>query len=404
MEFPIYNAIVAFVWKLAGTTEAVYARLTTVVITLFSTLFLYLLVRKFSGWQTAAISAFFFAAIPYSVFYSSTILPGPFMVFATLGLYYSFVRWLEKENNVFWLASSIVFANLAILSWPIALFFTLPLLYLVWDKYGFNFLANRRLWIFALLSILPFAAWRIWMLKFPEGIPSYQFLLNEGNIRFKGAFFRWLVAQRMGQLILTVGGFALFILGLIKKPQSKEKFFYYFWLASAALYFTVFASGNVRHDYYQVPFFPIASVFMAIGVKTLMFPSRDLVSKWLTRTVLAALVAFTFAFGYFEVRGYWWINKPEIVEAGKAADRLLPKDATVVAPYIGDDAFLYQTNRRGYPITDRPLEKFIDQGTKYLVSVDVNDPGIKNLAEDCKVVEKTDRYVIVEMFRECIGK
>ena len=242
------------------------------------------------------------------------------------------------------------------------------------------------------------------MLKFPEGIPSYQFLLNEGNIRFKGAFFRWLVAQRMGQLILTVGGFALFILGLIKKPQSKEKFFYYFWLASAALYFTVFASGNVRHDYYQVPFFPIASVFMAIGVKTLMFPSRDLVSKWLTRTVLAALVAFTFAFGYFEVRGYWWINKPEIVEAGKAADRLLPKDATVVAPYNGDAAFLYQTNRRGYPITDRPLEKFIDQGTKYLVSVDVNDPGIKNLAEDCKVVEKTDRYVIVEMFRECIGK
>ena len=115
-------------------------------------------------------------------------------------------------------------------------------------------------------------------------------------------------------------------------------------------------------------------------------------------------IGFIFAFGYYEVQGYYWINNPKIVVAGQAVDRLLPKDATVIAPYNGDTAFLYQTNRHGYPVVDRPLEKLIDQGTKYLVSVDVNDAGIKNLAAHCKVIDQTQDYVIVEMFQDCIGK
>lgn len=404
VEFPIYNALIAAIWKIAGSTDVIYARTTTVIITLFSTLFLYSLVKKLSGWQTAALSAFFFAAIPYNVFYSSSILPGPFMVFALLGTYLSFLNWMEKEKNINWMIASVIFANLAILSWPIALFFMLPIVYLAYDKYGTNLVKNPRLWIFAILSLAPFIAWRIWMMRFPEGIPSWGFLINQGNIRFKGAFFRWLVAERMGKLILTTSGFALFILGISKRPQDKEKFFYLSWLAAALVYFVVFASGNVRHDYYQVPFVPIACVFMAIGANALIFPTKELINKYISRALALFLIVTTLAFGYYETKGFYWINKPEIVEAGKAVDRLLPKDATVIAPYNGDAAFLYQTNRRGYPITDRNLNEFIEQGTKYLVSVDVGDPGIKNLAEDCKTLEKTDKYVIVEMFAGCIGK
>lgn len=403
VEFPIYNALVALVWKFTG-VQIVYARLTTVFITLLSTLILYLLVRHFSSWQTAALSSFFFATIPYNVFYSSTILPGPFMVFALLSLYISFAKWMDNDKNIWWLAISILFANLAILSWPIALFFMLPVLYLACVRYGPALIKIPRLWLFAAFSLAPFIAWRIWMTRFPEGIPNFQFLINEGNIRFKGAFFRWIIEERMGKLILSVTGFALFVVGIIKKPQNKEKLFYFSWLAATAVYFSVFASGNVRHDYYQVPFVPIAAVFMAIGTKTLIYPPKELINKYIARAVAAVLIIFMFAFGYFEVRGYYWINKPQIVEAGKAVDRLLPKDATIVAPYNGDAAFLYQTNRRGYPITDRPLEKFIDQGTKYLVSVDVADAGIQNLEKHCTVIDKTKDYVIVEMFKECIGK
>ena len=402
VEFPIYNTIIAAVWSVTGVNET-YARLVPVFISLGSTLILYFLVKYFSGWQTAMLAAFFFATIPYNVFYSSAILPGALMVLGILGLYLCFAKWMEDEKRLIWPVLSILFANIAILAWPIALFFMIPVVYLAFDKYQLAIFKKSNLWIFLFFSLTPFIAWRIWMSHFPEGIPNWQFLINEGNIRFKGAFFRWLIAERMGKLILTVAGSFLFILGILKKPQ-KEKLFYYSWLLSVVTYFTVFASGNIRHDYYQVPFIPIAVIFMSIGTKTLFnLPSQSF-NRFFGPLAAIVLIILIFAFGAFETRGYYWINKPQIVKAGKAVDQLLPKDATVIAPYNGDAAFLYQTNRHGYPIVDRPLEKFIDQGTKYLVSVDVADAGIQNLARHCKVIEKTQDYLIVEIFKECIGK
>jgi len=136
VEFPIYNSIIAAVWSVIGISD-ISARLVTVFITLGSTIMLYFLVKALSGWQIAALSAFFFATIPYNVFYSSAILPAPLMVFFLLALYLAFVNWLKNEDNKL-LLGSIVFANLAILTWPIALFFMLPLLYLALNKYKFK--------------------------------------------------------------------------------------------------------------------------------------------------------------------------------------------------------------------------------------------------------------------------
>lgn len=401
VEFPIYNAIIALVWKFTG-VSTMYARLTTVFFTLFSTLFIYLVTRKFSSQLTASLTAFFFATIPYNIFYSSTILPGPFMVFSILGLYYFFIKYLEAESLVF-LVLSIVFANMALLSWPVATFFFLPVLYLALDKYKLGVFKNLKLWFFALASLTPLLAWRFWILNFPEGIPNWRFLINEGNIRFKGAFFRWIFAERLGNLILTFGGLPLFILGIVLK-QGREKLFYFSILASCILYVTVFASGNVRHDYYQVPLIPALSIFMAKGASALLNLKSQTFNKYASILMVTMLTILMFAFGYYQVHGYYWINKPQIIEAGLAVDRLLPKDATVIAPYNGDAAFLYNTNRRGYPVTDRPLEEFIAHGTKYLVSVDPNEAGIKNLSEKCKTLEQNENYVIIEMSLECLSK
>ncbi|MEX2027872.1 MAG: glycosyltransferase family 39 protein [Candidatus Curtissbacteria bacterium] len=402
VEFPVYNSLIAGVWYFTG-TQTVYARLVTVFITLGSTVLLYFLVRRFSGKTVALLAAFFFATIPYNVFYSSAILPGPLMVFGILALYLSFMKWLEAQSNWFWGITSILFANIAILTWPIALFFMLPIIYLAFEKYGLKALRKPHLWIFAIFSLAPFVAWRVWMTRFPEGIPNWNFLINEGDIRFKGAFFRWIVVERMGKLILTLGGFFLFVLGILKRP-GREKLFYLSYLASVILYFIIFASGNIRHDYYQVPFIPVAAIFMALGTKALFSLPRDSFNNKIGPLVAVSAILSIFAFGFYEIQGYYWINKPQIIEAGRAVDRLLPKDATVLVPYSGDTAFLYQTNRFGYPITDRPLEKFIEQGTKYLISVDVGDAGIQSLARHCKVIDQTKDYVIVEMFTSCIGK
>lgn len=402
VEFPVYNSIIAGVWAVFGVNQS-YARMVTVFVTLGSTLFLYLIVKRFSGWKIALLAASFFAFIPYNVFYSSVVLPGPLMVLFLLVSYYFFELWLRYTKNWFYFCLSAVSLSLAVLSWPIALMFTIPFLYLAYDKYKLKSLQNPSLWVFAFIALAPFALWRLWIARFPEGIPDWQFLLNEGGIRFKGAFFRWIFSERLGRLILTVAGIPLLLFGLIKKP-GREGMYYLSFMASTLLYLCVFASGNIRHDYYQVPIIPTLAIFLAIGTYTLFNLPKENFNRVLGQVAAMALIIFMAAFGYYEVKGYYWINKSQIVEAGKAVDRLLPKDATVIAPYIGDTAFLYQTNRHGYPVVDRPLEKFIEQGTVYLVSVDVDDAGIKNLADHCNVIEKTSGYVIVEMQKDCIGK
>ena len=110
VEFPIYNSIIAAVWKITG-ISILTARLVTVFISLGSTVLLYFVVKHFSDRRTATLTAFFFATIPYNVFYSSAILPGPLMVFGVLGLYLSFAKWLENERNKFLFLLSVIFGR-----------------------------------------------------------------------------------------------------------------------------------------------------------------------------------------------------------------------------------------------------------------------------------------------------
>ncbi len=105
------------------------------------------------------------------------------------------------------------------------------------------------------------------------------------------------------------------------------------------------------------------------------------------------------AFGWYEVRGYYNINHPEIVEAGKAVDRLLPKDALVIAPYDNDSAFLYQTNRHGFTYGGDKISKYRSLGAQYLVSVNFDD-FTNDWAKACSVTQKTDSYIIIDL-REC---
>ena len=62
----------------------------------------------------------------------------------------------------------------------------------------------------------------------------------------------------------------------------------------------------------------------------------------------------------FQVKEFYKINRPEIIVAGEAVNRLTPSNSLVIAPYNGDTAFLYQTNRIGWPVVDRPIEQLIE--------------------------------------------
>ncbi|MEN8253616.1 MAG: phospholipid carrier-dependent glycosyltransferase [Patescibacteria group bacterium] len=417
VEFPIINYLIAqFIRSFPNLDLVLTSRLASIISSCFSILFLYGIVWKLSKNKlTSFFSAFVFAFLPYSVFYSRVILPEPFMITLQLLSLFSFIVWLEKQkenikyqiSNIikhnFWILISLVSLSLALLLKPTTIFITPVFIILAFAYLGKKVFTTWQLYLFP-LSLLPTFAWRIWIQNFPTGIPANRWLLNGNGIRLRPAWWRWLFADRLGRLILGYWGSIFVSLGLISKskaisniqyPISKFDLFTITYAASMFLYLVIFATGNVQHDYYQIILIPIVSILFARGITFLLNLPKQLNYKLITLSSVFIFILLSLYFSYYEVKGYFNINNPSIVTAGKRIDQLTPNNAKIIAPYMGDTAFLFQTNRTGWPIGGE-IEKKINMGASYYVST-TYDNEVRELEKKYKVLEKTPEHIIIKL-------
>lgn len=403
VEPPIYNSIVAGAYTLFGIKIAV-ARMVSILFSLGSIIFLFLLAKNFFGGKVGLLAAFFSAVLPYNIFYSRVVLPEPMILFLTLGMFWFCLKWLENEKSQsYWLFA--LFSTLSFSQKSFPLFFFLPLFYLVFQKYGFGFLKQKKLYLWLILSILPFVLWRYWIARFPEGIPANLWLFNQNNIRFKGAFFHWIFAERIGKLILGYFGLPLLVMGLAIKPK-KEGWFFHFWVLSLIIFIFVFAAGNVTHDYYQIPLIPIFCIFLAKGANFLLFDIPQNFSKLISRLLCTTCILFLLAFSWYEVRNFYNIQGG-VDLAGEAVDQLVPKDALIITGDSNDATLLYNTNRWGwtagyaseYPNTKETINKLINQQAQFYVSTkfDKDSEFGRYMQENYSVIKETNQYIIFEL-------
>lgn len=367
VEFPIYNILQAFSYKLIGIlTIEQWGRLVTIFSSLGSAFILYLIVKKHLNSTAGIFAAFFYTFLPFSVFYGRTILPDTTTVFSILLTIHFFDKWTDKENRLNFVLS-LFFAAISLLLKPFAIFFFLPLIYLSYGKFGKNIWKNGWLISFAILSFLPLALWRIWMLQYPGGIPQSGWLLNGSGIRFRPAFFQWIFAERLSKLILGYFGLPVLFFGIFLKVSKKSYLFFFSFLASSFLYVFVIATGNVQHDYYQILIMPTISIFLSLGAYYL-FENKGNINKYVSKGILAISILFMFYFSWINIRDYYSIQHEEIIRGGKVVDRILPKDAKVLIPNaIGDTTALYFMDRQGWSSFEKPLPQLIKMGADYMI-------------------------------------
>ncbi len=409
VEFPLYNAASAITKHLVPELTVEEAgRVVTDLATTLSVLFIFLICRTLFSRRLAYLSALCFTLLPYSIYYGRVILPDPSMVAASLGtLWFGLKYTLELRKRYFIL--SVILGVAALLIKPFAIFLLLPLAYFWLVGFGLN---RRRLLLLGslvLLWSLPLLLWHFWISHFPEGIPASAWLLNGDGIRFKGAFWYWLFADRIGRLILGYWGLVLLGFGLVQKMPGKYRHFPLVLLLSSLAYLFVFATGNVRHDYYQILIIPSLAIFLGVGLDTM------LAGNWRTKLLAVVSLLFTLGFGWYFVRDYFNINHPEIVAAGQRLQQVADQHerALVVAPYDGDTAFLYQTNHKGWPIVEKPIPDMIKMGASYYISVKFDDLTSKLLAnsetkeervlypkrprKSYTLLARTDQYAIIQL-------
>ena len=402
VEPPVYNSIVAGVYSVMGVRES-YARLVSILFSFGSMVLLYLIVAKLTNSRTGLLSAFFFTVLPFNVYYSRTILPEPMIIFLVLGMFYSTTQWLETQKAG-WYVILFAVSAIALTQKAFPLFCLLPLFYLIWQKYRFTLFAQKKVYLL-LFCFIPFLMWRQYIGHYPEGIPANEWLFNQNNIRFKGAFFYWIFARRIGELILGWWGLPLLVIGIIGKPK-KEGWFFHYWLLAILIFTTVFAAGNVTHDYYQIPMIPIICVFLAKGVELLLFNADKTFSKGICYLVFGICSLFMVAFGWYQVRDFYNIQSG-VDLAGAAVTKLTPKDALIITGDTNDSTLLYNTNRHGwtagyaspYPNTSGVIEELTRQGASYYVTTkfDRGSDFSRYMLNNYQIISESDQYILFKL-------
>lgn len=429
VEFPVVNALTALILKSFPEDWLVpVGRLVSIGFSLGTLVLLFALVNQVSGRKVAYWTALTFAVLPYAVYYSRVILPEPALLFFTTLSLYSFLRWLQTEDWRWWGLAG-VGLGFGLLLKPFAAFLGLVYLGMWLGQRGFDYRVLPSMIILAVLAFLPLAGWRTWISQFPEGIPASELLYNSDGIRFQPAWFRWLFWERLGLLML--GGIGLIFVvsgifslltnfvrsfGQLKKSllvkvfskqflQTNQSLLIYGpWWISLVIYLAVFATGNVRHDYYQIILIPIVCITVALGIVKLLALAESLTnrlpgftawSSFIPKIVVGLIYLSMIAIGWYKTHGFFNINFWERYHVGQLADQVLPPDAKVIAPQLGDTSLLFQTNRTGWPI-GFDIEDKINKGATHYVTVNLDDEALY-LAEQYFIIQQTDEYLILDL-------
>jgi len=402
VEFPIYNAIFGYVYKIFPVTSLeITGRLVSVIFSLIVIAVIYYLALKESHRGVAIFAGISYAVLPFFVFFSRVILPDtPALSFAMIAIYFLYLFTLTKNHYlefIFFILSSLMFAT-ALLVKPMTAFYGLVIIYLYHRKYSFGFLKKFSFYLYLVITALPFLLWREYIKSYPEGIPYSDWLImivntyqGKQNIFFRPAFFRWIFFERINNLIL--GGYLifLFILGIIVKPK---KYFFHILLLSATIYLFVFQGGNVQHEYYQVMILPPLAIFIGMGAYHLISNGKTFLHPVITYLTIMLIFALSFFFSYFTVRNYY--NYPsDLLQIAKIANALTKDTDRIITDRTGDTTLLYLMDRKGSPAVFMEPEELKKLGYNYLLTQNMD--YLKKLKLEYEVVFENNNFGLLKL-------
>lgn len=403
VEFPIYNAIFAYFYKLMPIFSLeVWGRLTTVIFSLIIIAIIYYLLLKESSRLSAMFGAFVYAVFPFFVFFSRVILPETSaLAFSMLAIFFFYLNSNHKEKtfkSIIYHLLSIIFFTFALLIKPTIIFYLLPIIVLFYRKYKLNLIKKLDFYLYFIIIFIPLAYWRFYIKNFPEGIPFSDWLFTSTNtaqglksIFFRPSFFRWIFFERINNLIL--GGYltVFMILGAITKHK---KYLLISFVVSALAYILVFQGGNLQHEYYQTLILPVLAMMVGVGINFVFNNKKELIHPILMSIFVFALIGFSFYFSYFKVIGYYQYSQ-ELVQEANIINSLTNLEDKIVTDRTGDTTLLYLSNRRGAPAIFREPIELKNLGYKYLITSSTDE--IKIMKPDFAIIFENKKFTLFRL-------
>lgn len=397
VEFPVYNAIFAFLFKTYQVLPLEqWGRLVSILFSVITIMVIYYLVLKETGRLAAFFSGFLYAIMPFFVFFSRTVLPET----TAVGLSALSIFLLYNANpkqvlrySLLVLFSSFFFA-LALLVKPTIIFFGLPLFYIFFRNFKMAIFKKISFYFYFLFALTPTILWRSYIQSFPEGIPVNEWLLTSVNtggslqrIFFRPSFFRWIFFERINNLIL--GGYltVFVIIGIVSK---QKKLLFHTFLFSSISYLLVFQGGNVQHEYYQILILPTLAIFFGLGIDSLL-QKKSLINHSMTIVLIPLLLSFSWYFSFDKVKNYYNYSQ-ELIQEAKVLNNLTGPEDLIVTDRMGDTTLLYLAERKGSPSIYKEPYELKEIGYKYLITS--SQQQIQLMKTEYKTVFENDKFTL----------
>lgn len=415
-EFPIYSFIVALIYKIFGISE-VFGRLLSVIFSLITIYFLYLLVLKLVNKNTALWSCFFFAIFPPNIFYSRTFQSESALLMSlVLGVYF-FSQWLDTEKKRYFFLSSTFIALTCLLKLP-SLYIGLPLLYLAWLKSGKKVLIQWSLGLYSFLVLLPVVIWYYHahqiFLKYGLTFGIWEYGSDKWgnwNLVFTLKFWNRILFQNLAEDYFTWIGFVIFIIGLSIKRKTKQEKFFDIWIVSLVIYFVIVAQGNYVHLYYQLPFMIPSTVFLG---KVFMRYFSPYIFK--NKKSLVLLISLIGILALGAGRYYIYIKKEntkrsDVFKLAEIVKKKTEEKSLIIAVDSNDPTLLYLSHKKGWhafpgQLNDSFLAQKKQKGAKYIIGTHSSFRGeseqkiLRSLFRNYQVVFDDEKSFILKILKE----
>ena len=271
----------------------------------------------------------------------------PSLSLALTGLYF-FLRWIDDEKSTSLFAAATVISLALLIKLPSAIIGA-PLLFLVWQKWRWNFVRQPTLWLFATITILPSIAWYWHAHQISEKFYPHHFF-GAGGIRIEKFSWYWKIIRLTAISSLTPILSVFALVGLFVAPRGKYTGVFHWWLAATILFIIVVGYGN-RHPWYQLPLVPIAAVFAGAACAFIGSKISDSRVAMITFSIFLA-ISFS-VLSWFYLRPLYRSAAAELRNAGLELRNLTAPDALIVAADNGDPTIFYYAQRRGWHFLEK---------------------------------------------------
>jgi 4-amino-4-deoxy-L-arabinose transferase-like glycosyltransferase len=269
MEFPIYPWSIAVLYKLLGYHET-FGRLLSYTFSLIAMAVFFLLARHLLPPAGAITAATFFALSPLAISTSTSLQPDGLMFLFYILASYAFLRWLDDAGPKYYILALAATA-FAILAKAPAAHIGLLFAVLLLKKKGLVALRQTRVWIFAVLSLLPAALWYT---------HAYTLWVTYGNSLGLSNEYHWAgwdfftnpdfiqgITRSEILYVWMPTGLGVVAYGLFRRRSDKAARFSLYWLTAILVFYIVAArtTGDDWAVYYHVFSVPPAALLFGLG-------------------------------------------------------------------------------------------------------------------------------------------